>query len=161
MAFPFCFLERLCEYWDMEVNIRAIQIYDAAAAAKLSGQFGYPCDAETMRQRILALQESPSDVAWVAELGDSILGWIQATRILRLESGEFAEIAGLVVDSRARGAGIGKQLVGQAQAWARAHGHKRLVVRMNVIRTETRGFYSKLGFLEKKQQVVWEEIINL
>ncbi len=140
----------------MEMNIREICLEDGAAAARLSAQLGYPCSADEMAQRITRLLQSTAAVAWVAELGGGLLGWIQVSRMLRLESGESAEITGLVVDARARGAGVGRQLVAQAQAWAQAQGLARLVVRMNVTRTETYGFYSKLGFVEKKQQVVWE-----
>jgi GNAT superfamily N-acetyltransferase len=140
----------------MEIDIREIRMEDAAAAARLSGQLGYPTTAGEMEARIAQLLQSPSDVAWVAALGGGLIGWIQASRMMRLESGLFAEITGLVVDARARGAGVGKQLVAQVQAWALAQSYTRVVVRMNVTRTETHGFYSKLGFVEKKQQVVWD-----
>lgn len=140
----------------MEIDIRELALQDAAAAARLSVQLGYPCTEAEMAARIALLQQSQSDFAWVAALGDSLLGWMQVTRTLRLESGEAAEITGLVVDSRARGAGVGRQLVAQAQAWARMQGLSRLIVRMNVMRTESKGFYLQLGFKEKKQQVVFE-----
>jgi GNAT superfamily N-acetyltransferase len=140
----------------MEINIREIGLEDAMAAARLSAQFGYPSSAEAMAERIGLLLQSPQDVGFVAELGGGLLGWMQVSRMLRLESGEFGEITGLVVDARARGAGVGKQLIAQARVWAQAQGLSRLVVRMNVMRTETRGFYTKMGFQEKKQQLVFE-----
>jgi N-acetylglutamate synthase-like GNAT family acetyltransferase len=92
----------------------------------------------------------------VAESEGKIVGWIQVSRMLRLESGEWAEITGLVVDADARGAHLGRRLVAKAQAWARAHKLPRLVVRANVVREGTHGFYLHLGFAEKKQQMVFE-----
>ena len=140
----------------MKIDIREIALQDAAAAARLSVQLGYACTEAEMAERITRIGQSPTDVAWVAALGDSPLGWIQVTRTLRLQSGQAAEITGLVVDSRARGAGVGRQLVAQAQAWARMQGLSRLHVRMNVMRSESMGFYLQLGFKEKKRQVVFE-----
>lgn len=140
----------------MEITLREMVLEDAAPAARLSGQLGYPCTASEMAQRIAQMAMSEQNQAWVAVMDDSLLGWIQVTKMFRLESGEFAEITGLIVDARARGAGAGRRLVAQAQAWAQAQGLTRLVVRMNVTRHESRGFYQYLGFVENKQQVVWE-----
>jgi N-acetylglutamate synthase-like GNAT family acetyltransferase len=140
----------------MDIKIREIDLADAADAAVLSGQFGYHSTAEVMAVRIAALATHPHDHAWVADHGGRLIGWIQATRMLRLESGEFCEITGLVVETRARGGGVGRSLVAHVHAWAQAQGLQRVVVRMNVLRTETRGFYNRLGFVERKQQLVFE-----
>jgi GNAT superfamily N-acetyltransferase len=141
----------------MEIEIRAIALEDARSAAKLSAELGYPCSVETMTQRILQLESlKDREHAWVATLGGGVIGWIQVSRIMRIESGEFAEITGLVVDARARGAGVGKGLITHVQAWAQTQAFARIVVRMNIKRTESRGFYEKVGFREEKQQLVYE-----
>lgn len=139
-----------------EIQIREIEISDAGTAAILSEQLGYPSSKAEMSHRIGLLQHSMVDEAWVAELDGRIVGWIQVSRMLRLESGEWAEITGLVVDADVRGAQLGRRLVAQAQAWAHAHKLPRLVVRANVVRAASHGFYLKLGFTERKKQMVFE-----
>jgi N-acetylglutamate synthase-like GNAT family acetyltransferase len=154
---PIFVCARDCEYWGMnEIHIREIELTDAATAAILAGQLGYPSTKEAMSERISLLQHSMVDEAWVAEQEGRLVGWIQVSRMLRLESGEWAEITGLVVDADARGAQLGRRLVAMAQAWARAHKLPRLVVRANVVREGSHGFYTRLGFAEQKKQMVFE-----
>jgi len=52
----------------------------------------------------------------------------------------------LVVDERVRGQGIGRILVAESEAWARARGCKRFVVTTALRRTEAHAFYERLGY---------------
>jgi len=84
------------------------------------------------------------------------VGWIQVSVVESLEGGTFAEILGLVVASTHRKTGVGAQLVGKAEAWARENGCARIRVRTNVIRAEARAFYARLGYRPKKRQEVFD-----
>jgi N-acetylglutamate synthase-like GNAT family acetyltransferase len=139
-----------------QIKIRPMEVSDAIPVANLSHQLGYPCTPAEMDLRIRSLQGSTADKAWVAEDKEQILGWIQITFMERLESGKFMEITGLVVDENRRSQGIGEQLVAFVKAIAKAHGDPRIVVRSNVLRTRTHGFYLRNGFHEKKRQCVFE-----
>jgi GNAT superfamily N-acetyltransferase len=143
----------------MELNIRAVQPKDASMVAMLSGHFGYPATTEEMEARLQMLFASSTDWAWVAEENGQILGWIQATSMLRLERGVFLEITGLVVHESQRSRGIGRQLVLHAADFGKLKGFERLVVRSNVVRLRTHEFYLKLGFTNSKDQKVFE--VNL
>ena len=68
-----------------------------------------------------------------------------------------AEISGLVVDEKFRGAGIGRQLVARAQQWTNDQGLKLLRVRSRIERERTQGFYLGLGFEAVKIQRVFEK----
>ncbi len=48
----------------MDLDLREITLADAAAAAELTGELGYPVSPEVMRQRIASL--SPDHVVYVA-----------------------------------------------------------------------------------------------
>ena len=74
-----------------------------------------------------------------------------------LESGEQAELAGLVVSSDARRLGVGRALVAAAEAWTRAAGFPTLRVRSNVLRAESHAFYRSVGFVPVKTQHTYEK----
>jgi len=70
-----------------------------------------------------------------------------------------AEVGGLVVDSRARGKGIGRTLMTAAEAWARERGYTRLMLRSNTIRAEAHRFYQNLGYTIVKSQHKFQKLI--
>lgn len=80
--------------------------------------------------------------------------------VASLESELFAEIRGLVVTHSERRRGVGSQLVGAAEAWSRRHSCPRLRVRSNVVRSETRRFYEKRGFVVTKMQNVFDKPLS-
>lgn len=69
-----------------------------------------------------------------------------------MESDPHAEIGGLVVDERHRDAGIGRLLLEQAEAWARAKGCGTIRLRSNIIRKEAHQFYLNVGYSNNKTQ---------
>jgi GNAT superfamily N-acetyltransferase len=69
-----------------------------------------------------------------------------------MESDPHAEIGGLVVDERRRGAGVGRLLLEQAETWARTQGCTSVRLRSNIIRKEAHQFYLKRGYTLVKTQ---------
>jgi GNAT superfamily N-acetyltransferase/heme-degrading monooxygenase HmoA len=141
-------------------SIRPATSADAAAIAALSGQLGYPSTEEEIRTRLEILEAGGSTSVLVAESDGRIDGWIAVRFDLSLETGAFAEIAGLVVDEAARGKGIGASLVEAAEEWAKERGHTRIRVRSNVVREAAHRFYERLGYLPKKKQQVFDKEIG-
>jgi GNAT superfamily N-acetyltransferase len=138
-----------------EITIRVASRADSDRIADLCNQLGYSVSTETIKRRLQSLLERVHTVALVAELNSFIAGWIQASIRHSIESGESAEITGLVVDETLRGKGIGGRLVKEAEEWAAAAGYQSVRVRTNVVRTGAGIFYRRLGFEETKQQVVF------
>lgn len=134
------------------LSIRAANARDAEAIARLSTELGYPNSEEEMRARIERLLQSDNYFLVVAEQGSEVIGWIAAERRLLLESGERAEIVGLIVSQSARRAGTGQALVDAAEQWARRHGMATISVRSNVARAESHPFYERLGYVRTKTQ---------
>lgn len=134
-------------------RVRPMTMGDSETVAGLSGQLGYPSTRAEIERRYRALDGNPDSQVLIAEGRDgAVLGWLHVFGNHLLESEGEAEVGGLVVDSRARGQGIGKRLMDAAEAWARGHGYTKVCVRSNTIRLETHRFYQRLGYNIMKSQ---------
>ncbi len=151
------------------MDVRPARASDAAQIARLSVQLGYPADADTMRRRLVGLAARSDHAVLVAQRvaggagpadEAALLGWLHVGRTIQLESGERAEILGLVVDAAARRAGVGRRLVAAAEQWARAAGLDRIVVRSNAVRPEAHSFYPKLDYVLAKTQRVYARALR-
>lgn len=97
---------------DSPLEIRPVRLDDAEAAARLTGELGYPIDADGMRRRLEPLLQLADHVVFVAvQLGGDVLGSIHAAVVMHLQSEPRVEIGGLVVTETARGQRVGAQLV--------------------------------------------------
>jgi GNAT superfamily N-acetyltransferase len=136
--------------------VRPAAAPDAARLAALSGELGYPVDADAMSARLARLAASDRDAVLVAELpGAGVVGWIHAAEQELLESGRRCEILGLVVGVAVRRAGAGRALVAAVDTWAAGRGLREITVRSNVARAESHPFYERLGFIRHKTQHVY------
>jgi ribosomal protein S18 acetylase RimI-like enzyme len=136
-------------------NIRTALATDAADIARLCAQLGYPCTEAEMLSRLNEVIGDDKRAVFVAAGNDGLLGWLEVAQRTVLESGNYAEITGLVVDDAARRCGIGQQLLQAAQSWVREHGFDSLRVRSNTARIESHPFYEKHGFVRQKTQHVY------
>jgi GNAT superfamily N-acetyltransferase len=130
---------------------------DAARLAALSAELGYPMTPDEAAQRLSEIGGHADHALLVADRDGRVAGWIQVSLPRIFETPRRAEIAGLVVDSAARGRGIGRQLVAAAEAWARERGCLAVRVRSNVVRERAHAFYRREGFREIKTQQVLEK----
>jgi GNAT superfamily N-acetyltransferase len=134
-------------------RIRPATLSDAASLATLSGELGYPAEADVMAARLDAIRQRPSDLVLVAELDPAgVVGWIHAAEQAVLEYGQRAEILGLVVDQRHRQHGVGRALVAAVERWGRERGLGQISVRSAVTRDASHAFYERLGYLRIKTQ---------
>lgn len=160
-------------------TVRSACPADAAEIARLAGELGYPSQAATMRTRLLQLAEDsrhwvavavPEGIAAAAGTAaagaiaaiDSqrLGGWVHVARCATLEGGEYAEILGLVVDSQARRAGVGRLLARAAERWGAEQGLLRLTVRSNAARVQAHEFYPALSFTRVKTQHVYVKTLG-
>jgi GNAT superfamily N-acetyltransferase len=158
------------EHWE----VRTARAADAAQIARLSGLLGYPSDAVAILARLADVSANADH--WVAvaaaasapntpggalpDEGVTLGGWMHVARRITLESGEFAEILGLVVDTEARRGGVGRLLAAEAERWARLQRLGRLSVRSNIARAESHQFYPALGFARVKLQQVYSKVLG-
>lgn len=158
-------MQPVSESW----QICGVRQQDAAEIARLAQLLGYPSGAQAMQDRLDELLTRPDQ--WIAVAaptpapdrgveGARLGGWVHVARHITLESGEFAEILGLIVDPAARRAGVGRALVAEAERWACVHQLGRLTVRSNVLRGESHTFYPALGFPRSKSQHVYSKSLG-
>ncbi|MEP1031893.1 MAG: GNAT family N-acetyltransferase, partial [Alphaproteobacteria bacterium] len=71
-----------------------------------------------------------------------------------------AVIQSLVVDARARGAGIGRALMDRAEGWARARGLTSVALYTNVTRADAQAFYARLGYGKVAQSALLRKALD-
>lgn len=139
----------------MPLSIREALPSDSSALSVLSTQLGYPVTPEVMHTRLIHTPD-PNRALFVAEQNNQVLAALEVAIMFAWESGDWAEIRGLVVLDTARSQGIGAALVDRAKQWTRDKGHTKLRVRTNEVRTRTHQFYERLGFTKTKSQRVYD-----
>jgi GNAT superfamily N-acetyltransferase len=142
------------------VEIRPITSADAAAAAALSAQLGYPIDAAAMMTRIEPLAGAADHGVFVACRDGCVLGWVHVSAVHHLQSEPRAEIGGLVVAEGARSGGIGAMLVSRAEQWARDAGFATVVVRSQITRGAAHRFYLREGYTRTKTSAVFSKRLS-
>ncbi|WP_018608112.1 GNAT family N-acetyltransferase [Uliginosibacterium gangwonense] len=141
--------------------IEPAQLKDAPEIARLTGELGYPITlAETKANLEKILKSTRHFVAVSRGQDDKVLGWVVAERCLSLDSGESAEITGLIVSADAKRMGIGRSLVAAAEQWVTRQGFSSVRVRSNVVRTESHPFYQGVGFQHQKTQHVYVKALS-
>ncbi len=161
-------------------TVRAATLADAAAIARLSGQLGYPATPEEVVHRLRQIERDARHAVYVAEFtGEElpgagigaartsstsaatgpVIGWIHVQVCHALVSYPCAEIAGLVIDERHRGHGVGRVLMTHAEQWARENACREVRLRSNIIRAGAHAFYDKLGYETIKTQKVFRKLL--
>jgi len=140
----------------MQFNTRLAEMDDARAIADLSEQWGYHSSKENMLPRLQEIKSNRDHVVYVISNDDRMIGWIHGVYSLRIESDSFVEIGGLVVDKDFRRQGLGRFLVDKLIEWSLFRNCHMIRVRCNIIRKEANAFYGSIGFMEIKQQKVYD-----
>ena len=139
------------------VTIRAMQASDTDAVADLCGQLGYPATPAEIARRWSAIASDAGHAVLVAVHHGRVVGWLHAATRPILEFDLSAEIWGLVVDERERGAGIGRALVSAAEQWAVDSGCTTMRVRSRIERARAHAFYERDGYARVKTQHVFQK----
>ncbi|MGV3587186.1 MAG: GNAT family N-acetyltransferase [Adhaeribacter sp.] len=140
----------------MNILVRQITVADSPSVANLTAQLGYQTTTAETADLLAEILKSKTDLALVAEINSQVVGWIHAFYAVRLESGRFVEIGGLVVDAQHRGKGIGKILIAAVKQWAGQYQTTHIKVRCNTKRFASHQFYRQAGFTEVKEQKIFE-----
>jgi DNA-binding MarR family transcriptional regulator len=115
-------------------------------------EFGWDKTYEALAAKILSEFVSRNDAvnerAWIAERRGTILGSVY----LMKEDAETARLRLLYVEPQARGLGLGKELVSECTAFARAAGYKRIVLWTQSTLTAARKLYVGEGYQLIKQE---------
>jgi GNAT superfamily N-acetyltransferase len=142
------------------LSIREIAISDAEAAARLSGELGYPVSSVVMEERIRRLAGLQDHVVFVACLADSLVGWVDVGVVHHLQNDPYAETGGLIVSNGFRSAGIGRKLVLQAEEFAKGRNLTKVVVRSQIAREAAHRFYLREGYERTKTSAVFSKSLS-
>lgn len=144
----------------MKLNIRNASLRDSEFITGLSYQLGYKTTTENIQERLTEIITNQDHCFYVVEDNEIVIGWIHAFKTLRVESESSVEIGGMVVKENYRSKGIGKALIEKIIEWSLNKGLFRMRVRCNSVRLETHKFYEKLGFIEIKEQRIFDKKIS-
>lgn len=137
--------------------VREIAVDDIDSFILLAGQLGYEINRDHVKRRVLGGKES--EIVYVVESDSNVVGWIDCKMSQSYMLEPYCEIAGLVVEENERSKGIGKQLLLAAEAWAREHGTRKMLVRSNVKRERAHNFYLGNGYQITKQSMVFNKLL--
>lgn len=116
------------------------------------GEYGWNEKMEILTAEIVlsfAQNNDPKyERAWIAEAGGVRLGCVFLVR----ESATVAKLRILLVDPCARGLGLGRRLVDEALAFAKAAGYSKVILWTNDVLTSARKIYEKTGFKLIKEE---------
>jgi GNAT superfamily N-acetyltransferase len=143
-----------------KVSIREIAIGDAAAAAQLSGELGYPASAEDMEVRIRAREHLRDHAVFVACIEEDVVAWIDVSIVHHLAVDAYGEIGGFVVADGHRGVGVGRELLAHAEQWIAARGIPNVVVRSQIKREDAHRFYLREGYSRTKTSAVFSKKLS-
>ena len=120
------------------IAIRAPRDGDLPAMAEQAGQLGYPVAPDELGRRLASVAENEDAAVLVAtDTADHAIGWLHVELKRTLVAPLSAQIMALVVDERARNAGVGRELVDAASTWAAMRGCRRLTVATRITREQT------------------------
>jgi GNAT superfamily N-acetyltransferase len=143
------------------IAIRAPRDGDMDAMADQAGQLGYPVEPDELRGRLAAATAHDDAAVLVAtDARDRAVGWLHVELKRTLVAPLTAQIMALIVDERARGGGVGSELVAAADAWAAARGCQRLMVATRVTREGAHRFYLREGFSLDKTSHTFEKSLT-
>ncbi|MDO3413052.1 GNAT family N-acetyltransferase [Saccharibacillus sp. CPCC 101409] len=130
-------------------NLRTATCGDAAVLTGLMRKLSYPTTPSVMREQLETRENNPNYRTYLAEWEGRAVGMI-ALRLIPARGSEdsMVQIAGLVVSEECRGLGLGKQLLGRAEAWGAECGSGLLCV-TSINREErlpAHEFYMHAGF---------------
>jgi ribosomal protein S18 acetylase RimI-like enzyme len=131
---------------ETDVALRPATAADAQRIAELFTEEGYPAGASAIEARLGRFEGDHSAVI-VAEHNGEILGFIALHVLPRFEHDDsFVRIVALVVDSGARGRGVGHVLITEAERIGRDRAAAFVEITAGHHRPAARHLYDSLGY---------------
>jgi GNAT superfamily N-acetyltransferase len=129
---------------------RSARPEDAQRICDLMRQLGYEVPAIEIARR-LAGRDDAREV-FVAGDETTTVGWAAVCIEHGFIEGRVAWIEGFIVDEGSRSAGIGRELLGAVERWARQRDCTTMRVQSNVVRERAHAFYERNGYIKIKAQ---------
>jgi GNAT superfamily N-acetyltransferase len=88
---------------------------------------------------------------------DTYCGYVHVVECNFLAFDSFLEVQSILVDKRYRHRGVGKHLMKQAEAWAKAKGIKTVALSSRIKLKSAHLFYKKLGYKKYKESYFFKK----
>ncbi len=129
--------------------IRAATPEDGFGLSELLDLLGYPCAPEEAAGRVLAMREDSNQSLIVADVKGSLVGLVACDLSYYLPLGALTcRITALAVGESEQRQGVGRLLLREAEALARASGAVRVELTSANQRVEAHAFYRACGYSE-------------
>jgi GNAT superfamily N-acetyltransferase len=128
--------------------IRIATASDAESLARLYVELTGSGQVNVLPGRITQLAQSPDHALLVVEVDGAVQGTAHVVFCLDAMFGEqpYALIENVVVAAAARGLGLGRALMAEAERRCRIRDVSKIMLLSGVARDEAHGFYLKLGY---------------
>jgi GNAT superfamily N-acetyltransferase len=137
------------------VILRQARPDDAEELSVLLSELGYPSGAESIARRISACANVPGLSIVVASMDGRVVGVVAVHCVPTLISdAALGRITALVVSNEVRGRGVGRQLVEEAEAFAREQGCERMELTSGDHRPGAHAFYVRLGYAVEARRFI-------
>lgn len=134
--------------------IRKAAPTDLPAIRQLIAELEYDPPAN-LQSRLLQLLGHPDEFLLVYELDGRVVALLSLHFIPQLAlAGDFARISYFIVDDKARGKNIGREMEDYITALARGRNCDRIEVHCHRRRTDAHRFYERQGYVESPKYLV-------
>ena len=113
---------------------------------------GYDYDLEKQKSKIEAVLNDSTQVIFVAETNNKVVGYIHLVNYDVIYADNFKNCLGLAVDNDYKRNGIGSALLNQAEIWAKENGAVGIRLCSGVEREKAHQFYQSQGYEVTKLQ---------
>ena len=113
---------------------------------------GYDYDLEKQKAKIQAVLNDSTQVIFVAETNNKVVGYIHLVNYDVIYADNFKNCLGLAVDNDYKRNGIGSALLNQAEIWAKENGAAGIRLCSGVEREKAHQFYQSQGYEVTKIQ---------
>ena len=143
----------------MKINIREADVQDAEAISILNTiALGYYYPIEDTERKLVSVLNSSKEKVFVAVAENVVVGYIHANDYDVLYYPALKNIMGIAVAEEYRRCGIGKELLGAVEAWAKETGAKGIRFVSGAGRKEAHAFYRNCGFGSEKDQINFKKM---
>lgn len=135
------------------MTIREAGILDAFAICKISCEdLGYQCSNEFVSNRLNNLDKK-REIVFVAQIKDTVVGYIHAEKYNTLYFDSMVNILGLAVSADYRRNGVGKALLNHTEKWTKGLGINLVRLNSGITRKGAHVFYRAMGYDNEKEQI--------
>ncbi|MFA9381686.1 MAG: N-acetyltransferase family protein [Acetanaerobacterium sp.] len=138
---------------EKDIVIRRARIDDAPALYEINRDaLGYDFDGQQTRARLCAVVNTQNNRLYVALVNGCVAGYIHAADYDCIYAPSVKNLLALAVREDARGLGVGRMLLREAEQWALDSGAQGIRLSSGADRTGAHAFYQACGYTHRKDQ---------